>query len=174
MKDMLKSLRLAFLQTCGVLALAAFCALGALLSGCSVTKVEYEKNDKGEVSYRLYRNDHWLKTESTGLRGGMTDAGKFEFAAEGMKASPSEEFNRTMQTYTTAFVQLAQIAAAAYNPSSSSAVKSQGSGSTPVSVNVTAAPASTNAASTAVNASKQAASAAASAAEDCVDCAPAK
>lgn len=147
---------------------------GVLAVGCSVTKVEYEKNDKGEVSYRLYRNDHWLKTEASGLRGGMTDAGKFEFAAEGMKASPSEEFNRTMQTYTTAFVQLAQIAAAAYNPSSSSAVKSQGSGSTPVSVNVTAAPASTNAASTAVNASKQAASAAASAAEDCVDCAPSK
>ena len=175
MKDMLKSLRLAFLQTCGVLALAAFCALGALLSGCSVTKVEYEKNDKGKVSYRLYRNDHWLKTESTGLRGGMTDAGKFEFAAEGMKSSPSEEFNRTMQTYTTAFVQLAQIAAAAYNPSSSSAASAQApSSAAPVSVNVTAAPASTNAASTAVNASKQAAPAAASAAEDCVDCAPAK
>ena len=142
------------------LMMMALAACAAMITGCSVTKVEYEKNDKGEVSYRLYRNDHWLKTESTGLRGGMTDAGKFEFAAEGMKASPSEEFNRTMQTYTTAFVQLAQIAAAAYNPSSSSAVKSQGSGSTPVSVNVTAAPASTNAAST--NAA------------DCVDCTPAK
>ena len=93
-----------------------------LSAGCSVTKVEYEKNDKGEVSYRLYRNDHWLKTESTGIKGGMTNEGKFEFAAEGMKSSPSEEFNRTMQTYTTAFVQLAQIAAAAYNPSASQAV----------------------------------------------------
>lgn len=98
--------------------------LGVLLlsTGCSVTKVEYEKNDKGEVSYRIYRNDHWLKTESTGIKGGMTNEGKFEFAAEGMKSSPSEEFNRTMQTYTTAFVQLAQIAAAAYNPSASQAV----------------------------------------------------
>ena len=143
---------------------------GVLAVGCSVTKVEYEKNDKGEVSYRLYRNDHWLKTESTGLRGGMTDAGKFEFAAEGMKASPSEEFNRTMQTYTTAFVQLAQIAAAAYNPSSSSAVKSQGSGSTPVSVNVTAAPASTNTASTNAVSGQAASAAATTNAADCVDC----
>ena len=100
----------------GVVAVLGVMAL-ALLAGCSVTKVEYEKNDKGEVSYRIYRNDHWLKTESTGIRGGMTDGGKFEFNAEGMKSSPSEEFNRTMQTYTTAFVQLAQIAAAAYNPS---------------------------------------------------------
>ena len=143
---------------------------GVLAVGCSVTKVEYEKNDKGEVSYRLYRNDHWLKTESTGLRGGMTDAGKFEFAAEGMKASPSEEFNRTMQTYTTAFVQLAQIAAAAYNPSSSSAVKSQGSGSTPVWVNVTAAPASTNTASTNAVSGQAASAAATTNAADCVDC----
>ena len=166
MKDMLKSLRLAFLQTCGLLALAAFCALGALLSGCSVTKVEYEKNDKGEVSYRLYRNDHWLKTESTGLRGGMTDAGKFEFAAEGMKASPSEEFNRTMQTYTTAFVQLAQIAAAAYNPSSSQAVST--------------ATKSTSAAPTVVvntqqaetNATGAASTTSATNSAECVDCKP--
>ena len=174
MKDMLKSLRLAFLQTCGVLALAAFCALGALLSGCSVKKIEYEKNDKGEISYRIYENDHWLKTESTGIKGGMTGDGQFLFEAEGMKSSPSEEFNRTMQTYTTAFVQLAQIAAAAYNPSSSSAVKSQGSGSTPVSVNVTAAPASTNAASTNAVSGQAASAAATTNAADCVDCTPAK
>lgn len=118
MKDMLKTLKLPFMQMCGVLALSAFCALGALLSGCSVKKIEYEKNDKGEISYRIYENDHWLKTESTGIKGGMTGDGQFVFEAEGMKSSPSEEFNRTMQTYTTAFVQLAQIAAAAYNPSS--------------------------------------------------------
>ena len=139
---------------------------GVLAVGCSVTKVEYEKNDKGEVSYRLYRNDHWLKTESTGLRGGMTDAGKFEFAAEGMKASPSEEFNRTMQTYTTAFVQLAQIAAAAYNPSSSQAVST--------------ATKSTSAAPTVVvntqqaetNATGAASTTSATNSAECVDCKP--
>lgn len=98
-------------------------AVGAaiLMTGCSVTKVEYEKTDKGEVSYRLYKNDHWLNTESTGISGGMTKDGDFKYSADGLKSSPSEEFNKTMQTYTTAFVQLAQIAAAAYNPSSSAA-----------------------------------------------------
>ena len=117
-------------------------AVGAaiLVTGCSVTKVNYEKDDSGKVSYRLYRNDHWLKTSASGLRGGMTNDGKFEFSAEGMEASPSEEFNRTMQTYTTAFIQLAQIAAAAYNPSSSAAVKAgatqANSDATPVTVNV--------------------------------------
>ena len=101
-------------------------AVGAaiFMTGCSVTKVNYEKNDKGEVSYRLYRNSHWLKMEGEGMKGGMTQDGNFNFDLEGMKSSPSEEFNRTMQTYTTAFVQLAQIAAAAYNPSASAAIKS--------------------------------------------------
>ena len=107
--------------TLHLLLLAVTLAAAFALSGCSVTKVNYEKNDKGDVSYRLYRNSHWLKMEGEGMRGGMTQDGKFEFDLEGMKSSPSEEFNRTMQTYTTAFVQLAQIAAAAYNPSSSAA-----------------------------------------------------
>ena len=96
-------------------------ACAAMFAGCSVTKVEYETNKDGVASYRLYRNSHWLKMEGEGMRGGMTQDGNFNFDLEGMKSSPSEEFNRTMQTYTTAFVQLAQIAAAAYNPSSSSA-----------------------------------------------------
>ena len=108
----------------GVLHLVVLClvfALALCFAGCSVTKINYEKDEKGVVSYRLYRNSHWLKMEGEGMRGGMSGDGKFEFDLEGMKSSPSEEFNRTMQTYMTAFVQLAQIAAAAYNPSSSAA-----------------------------------------------------
>ena len=96
-------------------------AVGAavLLTGCSVKKIEYEKTDKG-VSYRIYENEHWLKTESTGLRGGMTKDGNFEFAAEGVKSSPSEEFNATMRTYGDTFVQLARLAAACYSPGTAS------------------------------------------------------
>lgn len=97
-------------------------ACAALAAGCSVKKIEYERNDKGEVSYRIYENDHWLKTEATGLSGGMTQDGRFEYNIEGLKSSPSEEFNRTMQTYTRAVIQLAQVAAAAYNPSASAAL----------------------------------------------------
>ena len=96
-------------------------ALAALFAGCSVTKINYEKDDKGAISYRIYRNDHWLKTDASGIKGGMSDDGKFEFSAEGLKSSPSEEFNRTMQTYTAAVVSVMQIAAAAYNPSASAA-----------------------------------------------------
>jgi hypothetical protein len=149
----------------------ALAACAAAITGCSVTKVEYERNDKGETSYRLYRNDHWLKTESTGLAGGMTSDGKFEFEAAGMKSSPSEEFNRTMQTYTSAFIQLAQIAAAAYNPSSSSAVssavKSANTSTTPTVVGNTQQKETKETGAT--NAAAPAA-AATNATEDCPDC----
>lgn len=124
-------------------------AVGAAiaLTGCSVTKINYEKDDRGAVSYRIYRNDHWLKTDASGIKGGMTEDGKFEFSADGVKSSPSEEFNRTMQTYTSAFVQLAQIAAAAYNPSASAA----SAGKVQNTVTVTA-PSATNATTTAASA----------------------
>lgn len=97
----------------------------AMLAGCSATKVEFEKNAQGETKYRIYRNSHWLKTDAEGLSGGMSESGKFEIALDGVKSSPSEEFNRTMKTYTSAFVQLMQIAAAAYNPSASAALAAQ-------------------------------------------------
>ena len=112
-----------------------------LLPGCSVTKVEYEKKADGEISYRIYRNGHWLKLEAEGMSGGMTGDGEFKIALDGMKSSPSEEFNRTMQTYTTAFIQLAQIAAASYNPSASAALQN-------VSANQSAATKSASAATT--------------------------
>ena len=114
--------------------LVAFMTALYFIAGCSATKINYEKDDKGAISYRIYRNDHWLKTDASGIKGGMSDDGKFEFSAEGLKSSPSEEFNRTMQTYTTAFVQLAQIAAAAYNPSASATMRSEGgkAGSIPI------------------------------------------
>lgn len=93
----------------------------ASLCGCCSTTIEYSKKDGGEVTYSIRRRDHWMKTSASGISGGMTEDGRFEFCADGMEKSPSEEFNRTMKTYTTAFIQLAQIAAAAYNPSASAA-----------------------------------------------------
>ena len=120
------------------LMMIALAVCAAAITGCCVKKIEYTKNDKGEISYRIYENDHWLKRESTGIKGGMTGDGQFMFEAEGMKSSPSEEFNRTMQTYTTAFVQLAQIAAAAANPSASAATSAAKSATGPTSVVVNA------------------------------------
>lgn len=98
-------------------------ALAAIAAGCSVTKINYKKDADGICEYRIYHNDHWLKRDTGAMSGGMSKDGKFEVKLESATVSPSEEFNRTMQTYTTAFVQLAQIAAAAYNPSASLAAR---------------------------------------------------
>ena len=122
MKDTMKSslAQIAFFACAAAVALA--------VAGCGVKKINYEKKVDNEgtttYSYRIYQNDHWLNTKASAIKGGMTADGKFEFQGEGLQSSPSEEFNRVMMTYTTAFVQLAQIAAAAYNPSASAATKS--------------------------------------------------
>ena len=105
-----------------MLILALLFVAAYLFAGCSATKIKFEKTSDGTTKYSIWHNDHWLKTEAESLTGGMSDDGKFEFSAEGLKSSPSEEFNRTMQTYTAAVVSMMQIAAAAYNPSSSKVV----------------------------------------------------
>ena len=125
-------------------------AVGAaiLMAGCTSTKVEFEKNDKGEVKYKITRNDHWLKTDAGGLQGSMTKDGDFSVAADSLASSPSEEFNKTMKTYSAAIVSMMQIAAAAYNPSSSAAatVKSADAATPQTTVvNVQSAPEATTA-----------------------------
>ena len=117
--------------------LLTIAAAAAALCGCSVTKVNYKKDADGDCEYRIYHNDHWLKRDTGAMSGGMGHDGKFEVKLESASVSPSEEFNRTMQTYTTAFVQLAQIVAAAYNPSASAATKSAEPAPTVVNVQPT-------------------------------------
>ena len=58
-------------------------AVGAaiLMTGCTSTKVEFEKNDKGEIKYEITRRDHWLKTDASGLQGSMTKDGDFSHAS---------------------------------------------------------------------------------------------
>ena len=136
-------------------------AVAAVVAGCSVTKVEYKKDADGVSEYRLYHNDHWLKRDTGAMSGGMTKDGKFEVKLERATASPSEEFNHTMQTYTTAFVQLAQIAAAAYNPSSSGVIATKAATSSATTTSATTATAATSAATPATATTNAA---------DCVDC----
>ena len=119
MKDTMKNslAQIAFFACAAALALA--------VAGCGTTSITYEKKVDTEgtttTSYKLRKAEHWLNTKASAFKGSMSHDGDFDFQGEGLQSSPSEEFNRSMQTYTTAFVQLAQIAAAAYNPSSSAA-----------------------------------------------------
>lgn len=164
------------------------CVIGMImLQGCRVLKVE----DKGEEvlrdkdgnvlvdnqgavqkvrkGYEIYHNGHWLRTEAEKIDGSMNRDGVMKFTASGLKSDPSEEFNKTMQTYTKAFVEVAQIAAAAYNPSSSAVTRASTSATQqPVSVNMqTSTPAA------AVEKKEEAATQTqAQTTEDCPDCKP--
>ena len=104
------------------LMMIALAACAAALTGCTATKIDYTKDDNGKVKYSIWHNGHWLKTEAEQLSGGMSQDGKFDISLQGYKSSPSEEFNKSMQTYMGAIVSAMQIAAAAYNPSASQAV----------------------------------------------------
>lgn len=104
-----------------VLCLLVLLACAFVFAGCSATKITFEKTSDGITKYSIWHNDHWLKTEAESLTGGMSQDGQFSLGMTGLKSSPSEEFNRTMKTYTSAIVSMMQIAAAAYNPSASAA-----------------------------------------------------
>ena len=137
-----------------MLTLALLFVAAYLFAGCSATKIKFEKTSDGTTKYSIWHNEHWLKTEAESLTGGMSQDGQFSLGMTGLKSSPSEEFNRTMQTYTAAVVSMMQIAAAAYNPSSSAAAS--GKESTTVNVQMpstTEAKTSANASSTQASAS---------------------
>ena len=125
MKDTMKNslAQIAFFACAAAVALA--------VAGCGVKKINYEKKVDNEgtttYSYRIYQNDHWLNTKASAIKGGMTADGKFECQGEGLQSSPSEEFNKTMKTYSAAIVSMMQIAAAAYNPSSTGVGRSSSS-----------------------------------------------
>ena len=153
-----------------MLTLALLFVAAYLFAGCSATKIKFEKTSDGTTKYSIWHNDHWLKTEAESLTGGMSQDGQFSLGMTGLKSSPSEEFNRTMQTYTAAVVSMMQIAAAAYNPSSSAAAS--GKESTTVNVQMpstTEAKTSANASSTQASASTAEAKASDPHAADCTD-----
>ncbi|MBR0196920.1 MAG: hypothetical protein IJQ34_02190 [Kiritimatiellae bacterium] len=94
-----------------VVVIALEVVIATAFSGCRVVKIE--KNQEG---YRLYHNSHWLSTEADQLSGSMDQNGTFNFSMNGVKSSPSEEFNKMMQTNMGALTTIARIAAAMYNP----------------------------------------------------------
>lgn len=90
------------------------------LAGCRSLTVENRGTNKG---WKVSHWSHWLNSDIDGMSATIGTDGTVSFSLNGVKSSPSEEFNRSMQTYMGAAVQLGQIFAAAYNPSASTAAK---------------------------------------------------
>jgi len=168
MKETLKSL----FET-GVLHLAVLCLIFALalaVSGCRVIKV----NRSADGEYRAYYNSHWFSTKADSVTAGMSPDGSFTLSLAGVESTPSEEFNKMMATTMTTFSQMLQIAAAAYNPSASAALKSAAARSESAPVASATAPAAASVASATAPAAASVARATAPAAAACTGdaCAP--
>ena len=95
------------------LMMIALAACAAAIAGCRAIEVE-----KTETGYRIHHNSHWLTTEAESITGSIAPDGTLTFSLAGAKSSPSEEFVRSIQTYTTTITDIARLAAAAYNPAS--------------------------------------------------------
>jgi cytochrome oxidase assembly protein ShyY1 len=104
--------------------------LAALAALCGCKFIEVEDRGKEPVvidgkvvlvdrGWKVKQNSHWTNSEVDGINASIDKNGVVSFALAGAKSSPSEEFNKTMLTYTAMFTEMARIAAAAYNPSSS-------------------------------------------------------
>ncbi|MBR0197800.1 MAG: hypothetical protein IJQ34_06680 [Kiritimatiellae bacterium] len=121
-----------------VIVIALEVVIATAFSGCRVVKIE--KNQEG---YRLYHNSHWLSTEADQLSGSMDQNGTFNFSMNGVKSTPSEEFNKMMQTNMGALTTIAQLAATAYNPAAAQ-VKAPAATQTPSETSaLSAAPSAT-------------------------------
>ena len=114
------------------------CAAAAALCGCRSVEVKNYGEEflvdkdgapvlidgkpvKCSKGWSVDHASHWLNTEADGISAEITPEHVVKFSMNGMKSSPSEEYNKMMGTTMGAFVQMMQIAAAAYNPSASAA-----------------------------------------------------
>ena len=110
--------------------IAFFACAAAVAALCGCRSVEVEDHGKEPVKiddkvvlvskgWKVKQNSHWTNSEVDGISASIGKDGSVSFNLAGAKSSPSEEFNKTMLTYTAMFTEMARIAAAAYNPSSS-------------------------------------------------------
>ena len=131
MKDMLKTLKLPFMQMCGVLALAAFCALGALLCGCRAVEVENYGEEiardaeskpvtlaDGRIQtvkkgWRVHHNQHWMNTKADSIEAHIKPE-DIAFAMNGLNTQPSEELNKLVGTSLDGLTKLVVACADAY------------------------------------------------------------
>ena len=149
MKDTLKN-------TLKQIAFIACAAAFAALCGCRSVEVEDHGKEPVKIDdkvvlvskgWKVKQNSHWTNSEVDGISASIGKDGSVSFNLAGAKSSPSEEFNKTMLTYTAMFTEMARIAAAAYNPSSSGVAAAKAAEPAQTVVNVQpAAAATTNAA----------------------------
>lgn len=88
-----------------------------LLPGCRSIEIENKGEGKG-WSVDIF--SHWMNSEADSIAASVAPDGTITFNLNGMKSTPSEEFNKMMGTTMQSFTAMARLAASMYSPGAAS------------------------------------------------------
>ena len=95
-------------------------AVGAAIlsmTGCRSIEIENKGEGKG---WSVDVFSHWMNSEADSIEASIAPDGTVTFNMNGMKSTPSEEFNKMMGTTMQSFTAMARLAASMYSPGAAS------------------------------------------------------
>lgn len=99
------------------LMIVAACAAVAMFGGCRSIEIENKGEGKG---WSVDVFSHWMNSEADNIAASISPDGTVTFNMNGMKSTPSEEFNKMMGTTMQSFTAMARLAASMYSPGAAS------------------------------------------------------
>ena len=99
------------------LLMVAACAAVAMFGGCRSIEIENKGEGKG---WSVDVFSHWMNSEADNIAASISPDGTVTFNMNGMKSTPSEEFNKMMGTTMQSFTAMARLAASMYSPGAAS------------------------------------------------------
>lgn len=100
-----------------MMTIAALAAIAASLCGCRSIEIENKGEGKG---WSVDVWSHWMNAEADTIDASIAPDGTVTFKMNGMKSTPSEEFNKMMGTTMQSFTAMARLAASMYSPGAAS------------------------------------------------------
>ena len=97
--------------------IVAACAAVAMFGGCRSIEIENKGEGKG---WSVDVFSHWMNSEADNIAASISPDGTVTFNMNGMKSTPSEEFNKMMGTTMQSFTAMARLAASMYSPGAAS------------------------------------------------------
>ena len=99
------------------LMMIALAACAAAMTGCRSIEIENKGEGKG---WSVDVFSHWMNSEADSIAASIAPDGTVTFNMNGMKSTPSEEFNKMMGTTMQSFTAMARLAASMYSPGAAS------------------------------------------------------
>lgn len=99
------------------LMMIALAAAAAAMTGCRSIEIENKGEGKG---WSVDVFSHWMNSEADSIAASIAPDGTVTFNMNGMKSTPSEEFNKMMGTTMQSFTAMARLAASMYSPGAAS------------------------------------------------------